>query len=48
VLSVDLPPDLVEKIHVLQDFLPTISDVGGNLIWGMTLDDTTPRWILIE
>jgi hypothetical protein len=48
VLSVDVPPDFVEKVNVLQDFLPKVSDVGGNLIWGMTVDDPTPRWILIE
>ncbi|HEY7328942.1 MAG TPA: hypothetical protein VH592_14965 [Gemmataceae bacterium] len=48
VLETDAPEDLIEKTHVLQDLLPQIPDAGGNLMWGTTLDNPMPRWILIE
>jgi hypothetical protein len=48
VLPTDVPEDLAEKAMVLQDFLPQIPDAGGNLMWGTTADNPTPRWILIE
>jgi hypothetical protein len=48
VLPTDLPEDLAQKAQVLQDFLPQIPDAGGNVIWGTTAENPTPRWILIE
>jgi RIO-like serine/threonine protein kinase len=48
VLPTDVPEDLAQKAQVLQEFLPQIQDAGGNLIWGTTVDNPTPRWILIE
>lgn len=48
VLPTDVAPDLAEKAKVLQDLLPQIPDAGGNLMWGITADNPTPRWILIE
>jgi hypothetical protein len=48
VLPTNVPEDLAEKMQVLQDFLPQIPDAGGNLLWGVTADNPTPRWILIE
>jgi hypothetical protein len=48
VLSTHVPEDLVQKAQVLQDFLPKIQDAGGNLMWGTTVDNPTPRWLLIE
>jgi hypothetical protein len=48
VLPSDVPPDLAEKAKVLQDLLPLIPDAGGNLMWGTTVDNPTPRWLLIE
>lgn len=48
VLTTNVPEDLVEKAAVLQDFLLQIPDAGSNLMWGTTVDNPTPRWILIE
>ena len=48
VLPTDVPEDLADKAKVLQDFLPQIPDAGSNLMWGTTVDNPTPRWILIE
>jgi hypothetical protein len=48
VLKTNVPQDLVEKAKVLQDFLSQIPDAGGNLMWGTTVDNPTPRWVLIE
>jgi hypothetical protein len=48
VLPTNAPPDAAQKAAVLQDFLPQIPDAGGNLMWGVTADNPTPRWILIE
>ncbi len=41
------PPDLAQKAQVLQD-LQNIPDAASNLMWGITVDNPTPRWILIE
>jgi hypothetical protein len=48
VLPTNVPEDLAEKVQVLQDFVPHRPDAGGNLMWGTTADNPTPRWILIE
>lgn len=40
-------PDMIQRAQVLRDF-GQIPDAGSNLIWGTTVDDPTPRWILIE
>ena len=48
VLPTDVPPDLAQRTQVLRDFLPQIPDADGNLMWGVTADDPTPRWLLIE
>lgn len=48
VLPTDAPPDLAQRTQVLRDFLPQIADADGNLIWGATADNPTPRWLLIE
>jgi hypothetical protein len=41
------PPDMAQRSQLLQDF-GDMHDVDGNLKWGTTADDPTPRWILIE
>jgi hypothetical protein len=43
----DRPKDLVQRTTLLQAFRD-IPDAQGNLMWGTTADDPTPRWILIE
>ena len=48
VLPTDVQEDLAQKARVLQDFLPQVPDAGGNLMWGTTVDNSTPRWLLIE
>ncbi len=48
VLPPDMPPDLAQRTQVLRDFLPQIPDADGNLMWGVTADNSTPRWLLIE
>ncbi len=48
VLPTAVPEDLAQKARVLQDFLPHIPDAGGNLMWGTTVDNPAPRWLLIE
>jgi hypothetical protein len=48
VLSTDVPEDQAEKAKLLHDLLPQIPDAGGNLMWGTTADNPTPRWMLIE
>ena len=48
VLPTDVPPDLAQRTQVLQDFLPQIPDADGNVMWGITADNPTPRWLLIE
>ncbi len=46
----DIPPaDLTERTRILQDFDNAgVQDARGNLIFGHTADNSTPRWILIE
>jgi HD domain len=41
------PKDYAQQAEVLRDF-QGIHDVPGNLTWGTTADNPTPRWILIE
>jgi hypothetical protein len=41
------PSDKVQENEVLRDF-QNIHDVPGNLMWGTTADNPTPRWLLIE
>jgi hypothetical protein len=48
VLPTDVPPDLTQRAQVLRDFLSQIPDADGNLIWGTTADNPTPRWLLVE
>ena len=48
VMPTNVPEDLAQKARALRDFLPQIPDAGGNLIWGTTADNPTPRWLLIE
>lgn len=48
VLETSVPEDSAEKAQVLQDLLPLIPDAGGNLMWGATVDNSTPRWLLLE
>jgi hypothetical protein len=43
----DTPEDLVQLAQLFQDF-QHIPDVYGNLMWGTTADNPTPRWILFE
>jgi hypothetical protein len=40
-------PDMTQRAQLLQDF-QNIPDAGSNLMWGATVDNPTPRWILIE
>jgi hypothetical protein len=48
VLPTTTPPDMAQRAQVLQDFLPQIPDAGGNLMWGTTASNPTPRWLLVE
>jgi hypothetical protein len=48
VLDTNVPEDWSQRANVLQDFLPQIPDAGGNLKWGTTVNNPTPRWMLIE
>lgn len=43
----DTPPDPVQLREVLRDFR-NVNDAMSNLRWGSTIDDPTPRWLLIE
>jgi hypothetical protein len=47
VFPTDVPEDLGQKAAALRDF-PNIHDAAGNLMWGTTAGDPTPRYILIE
>jgi hypothetical protein len=47
VIPTNVPEDLTQRNQVFQDF-QNIPDVDGNLMWGTTADNPTPRWILIE
>jgi hypothetical protein len=48
VLPTDVPPDMAQRAQVLRDFLPRIPDADGNLMWGTTVSNPTPRWLLVE
>lgn len=41
------PKDYVQRANLSRDF-QNIPDADGNLMWGTTADNPTPRWILIE
>jgi len=44
-----MPADRVALRQIEQDFVNGgVQDVGGNLMFGHTSDDLTPRWLLIE
>jgi hypothetical protein len=45
--SSNTPEDQTQRRQVLQA-LCNFPDVDGNLIWGTTAGNPTPRWILIE
>jgi hypothetical protein len=47
VIPSNTPKDFAQQAEVLRDF-QGIHDAPGNLIWGTTADNPTPRWILIE
>ena len=47
VIRSSTPQDMAQRAQLLQD-LQNIPDAGGNLMWGTTVDNPTPRWILIE
>jgi hypothetical protein len=42
------PPDKAQRTQVEGDFLPQLPDAVGNLMWGVTASNPTPRWLLIE
>jgi hypothetical protein len=46
----DTPPaDPTELIRIVQDFDNAgVRDAGGNMVFGHTADNPTPRWILVE
>jgi hypothetical protein len=46
-LLTNVPEDLAQRNQVLRGF-QSIPDADGNLRWGATADNLTPRWILIE
>jgi len=48
VLPTDVPEDMVQRAQVRQDLLPQIPDADGNLMWGATISNSTPRWLLVE
>jgi hypothetical protein len=48
VLPTITPPDMAQRAQVLRDFLSQIPDAAGNLMWGTTVRNPTPRWLLIE
>jgi hypothetical protein len=43
----DTPEDMGQLTQLLQDF-QHIPDVFGNLMWGTTADNPTPRWMRFE
>jgi hypothetical protein len=47
VLETTVPEDFAQRAQVEQVF-QNIPDAAGNLLWGTTLDNPTPRWLLIE
>lgn len=48
VLPTSVPEDWTQEAQVLRDFLPHVPDAAGNLMWGTTASNPTPRWLLIE
>ena len=47
--EIPTPADGATLRQIEQDFIDGgIQDVGGNLMFGHTTDDPTPRWMLIE
>jgi hypothetical protein len=48
VLATTTPPDLAQRMQVLHDFRSQVPDADGNLMWGTTAENPTPRWLLIE
>src|SRR5262249_36023494 len=48
VIPTTTPPDMAQRKQVLQDLLPQIPDADGNLMWGTTASNATPRWLLVE
>jgi hypothetical protein len=47
--DIPTPADRAALKQIEQDFIDGgIQDVGGNLMFGHTSDDPTPRWMLIE
>jgi hypothetical protein len=47
--DIPAPADLSAGKQIEQDFANGgVQDVAGNLIFGHTADDPTPRWILLE
>jgi hypothetical protein len=41
--------DPTELIRIVQDFDNAgVQDPGGNMVFGHTADNPTPRWILVE
>lgn len=48
VFSVGILPDMRQRLSVLQDFQNVVQDADSNLIWGATVDNPIPRWILLE
>jgi hypothetical protein len=48
VLPTSTPPDMAQRAQVRQDFLSQVPDAGGNLMWGTTSGNPTPRWLLVE
>jgi hypothetical protein len=47
VIPSDVPKDWAQRRQLSQDF-SNIHDVQRNLRWGTTVDNPTPRWLLIE
>jgi RIO-like serine/threonine protein kinase len=48
VIPSDTPKDFVQQAEVIQELSSDVHDVQGNLMWGTTADNPTPRWILIK
>ena len=46
VFESDTPPDMAQYAQIVNDL--QVQDAGRNLMWGYTLDNPSPRWILIE
>jgi hypothetical protein len=41
------PKNTLQEAQLIRDF-ENVHDAGGNMIWGTTAGNSTPRWILIE